>query len=642
MKTILSYLTIQLCWLSAFSQLPDNLSSAWISGDNTINNTGVYGPEGQAGLNFKPGARDFSETWRDNSGNLWLYGGYGYADADQGMLSDLWKYDPYSNEWTFVKGNTIPDQQGVYGNKGVSSATTHPGTIYFGSSWTDNSGNLWLFGGYGHADGSMGFLNTLWKFEPSKSQWTWVKGDSTVDQVGEYGPAGHAADRNNPGARYGSQTWKDSTGNLWLFGGYGFDANGQGLLSDLWKFDPTTNKWTWVSGDKVIDQTGHYGTQGIPTGTNLPGGRYSGHTWTDLSGNLWLMGGYGLDEADNGILDDLWKYNPATNEWTWVKGDKTINQFAHYGTKNIHSALNKPGGRYMGISWTDMYGDLWIFGGFGFNDQSAGYLNDLWKFHPATNEWTWVKGDSTLDEVSVYGVQGMPDPDNKTGSRTGSLAWSDGGGNLWLFGGFGYDGSAAGTLNDLWSINNMQIPLALQLLQFNGALRGEAAQLNWKSTKETGICHYTVQRSFDGTHFNNAGELNGKGAAGINDYIFTDYTLKNVNTNRVFYRLEITQSGSATTYSKVIRFDIGAVNIGIQLYPNPAMTNITLSYQLPVAGPAAVSIMDARGVTVISKTTNQPAGMISEAVDISRLSSGTYFVIIRAGNTLLQKTFVRQ
>ena len=52
-----------------------------------------------------------------------------------------------------------------------------------------------------------------------------------------------------PGARYNAVSWTDSEGNLWLFGGSGFDANGNGAdLNDLWKFNPSTNEWAWMGG----------------------------------------------------------------------------------------------------------------------------------------------------------------------------------------------------------------------------------------------------------------------------------------------------------------------------------------------------------------------------------------------------------
>ena len=94
--------------------------------------------------------------------------------------------------------------------------------------------------------------------------WTWVSGDSTHNKSGVYTGAASAI---KPGARWGSVSWIDSSNNLWLFGGSGYDATAsEGYLSDLWEFDGTY--WTWVSGDITINQSGVYGTA---TSWNKPG-----------------------------------------------------------------------------------------------------------------------------------------------------------------------------------------------------------------------------------------------------------------------------------------------------------------------------------------------------------------------------------
>jgi len=34
-------------------------------------------------------------------------------------------------------------------------------------------------------------------------------------------------------------SWSDASGNLWLFGGEGFDSTGtEGTLNDLWEYQP--------------------------------------------------------------------------------------------------------------------------------------------------------------------------------------------------------------------------------------------------------------------------------------------------------------------------------------------------------------------------------------------------------------------
>jgi len=44
-----------------------------------------------------------------------------------------------------------------------------------------------------------------------------------------------------PGARSSFSSWIDSSGNMWLFGGYGYDSSGDlGYLNDLWQYNPST------------------------------------------------------------------------------------------------------------------------------------------------------------------------------------------------------------------------------------------------------------------------------------------------------------------------------------------------------------------------------------------------------------------
>jgi hypothetical protein len=64
-------------------------------------------------------------------------------------------------------------------------------------------------------------------------------------------------------------------------------------------------------------------------------------------------------------------------------------------------------------------------------------LNDLWKYDFNTNEWTWVSGNTTVNQPAVYGQIGVPHPNNVPGSRRGGCMWESDNGTLWLFGGQG-------------------------------------------------------------------------------------------------------------------------------------------------------------------------------------------------------------
>ena len=58
------------------------------------------------------------------------------------------------------------------------------------------------------------------------SSWTWISGYNSVNQTGIYGNQGISNIFNIPGGRYYSISWIDSNNNLLLFGGEGYDSNG--------------------------------------------------------------------------------------------------------------------------------------------------------------------------------------------------------------------------------------------------------------------------------------------------------------------------------------------------------------------------------------------------------------------------------
>jgi N-acetylneuraminic acid mutarotase len=370
-------------------------------------------------------------------------------------------------------GSNTTYQPGSYGTLGTLAPGNIPPGRWDAASWTDKNGNFWLFGGSGYnaATNATGILlNDLWEFNPSTNEWAWVGGSSTLPKSaigwpGVYGTLGTPAAGNIPGSRAGAATWADTNGNLWLFGGSGWN--------DLWEYSPSTNEWTWIGGSSTVGtRSGVYGTLGVPAPGSVPGGRAGAESWTDGRGNFWLFGGSGVDaNGVEGGLNDLWEFNPSTREWAWMGGSSTVGANGGwpgvYGTLGTPAAGNIPGGRTEAVSWTDGSGNLWLFGGSGYDSAgNQGNLNDLWKFNPNANEWTWMGGSTTEGgcafipagiiycegQAGVYGSLGVPGPGNNPGGRSGAASWIDDKGNLWLFGGYGTDstGNGMGGLNDLW------------------------------------------------------------------------------------------------------------------------------------------------------------------------------------------------
>ena len=417
---------------------------AWMSGASTPNQPAVYGTLGVAASGNTPGNRIWSMSWTDKCGNFWLFGGYSGGD-----LNDLWKYS--GSEWTWMGGSNQPKQPGIYGTLGVAAPANVPGGHDQSTTWVDAQGNFWLFGGRGiDSAGQVGQMNDLWRY--SNGQWTWMSGSNLAASAlngspqlpGIYGTKGVAAPANTPGARQGAVSWTDAQGNLWLFGGSGYDSSDTlGELNDLWKY--SNGEWTWMAGSNVGNQYGIYGTLGVPIPANAPGSRTWASAWTDKSGNLWLFGGSGFDasgESASSDLNDLWEY--SNGEWTWVGGSNIAGQAGAYGTQGVPSPGNYPGARDGALSWTDSFGNLWLFGG---NTSPVYYSNDLWEY--SGGQWTWVSGSNQYGQTGSYGTLGVPVTANTPGARNFSVGWTDTSGNFWLYGGVTYDPNL-NYLNDLW------------------------------------------------------------------------------------------------------------------------------------------------------------------------------------------------
>jgi N-acetylneuraminic acid mutarotase len=360
----------------------------WVSGSNTANVAGTYGTLGAAnGTTNFPGARYGATTWTDTTGgNLWLFGGY-TVEASPGVCNDLWKYNITTGFWTWVAGsNTCASTgtNGTYGTINTPSSTTTPGARAYAASWIDpTTGKLFLFGGKGFdaasaevgTTGTAGYLNDLWMFY--LGQWTWVSGSNVVGDHGTY-PSAPLPQVGTPSARDSASTWRDASGNFWLFGGRGNDSAGTaGSLNDMWVYGG--GGWTWVSGSATVNAQGVYGTASVASTANFPGARYGAIGWIDSGGNLRLFGG--LDNQ-YGLVDEGWIYLTGTAQWAWVSGAPGTS-VGTYGTLGVAAPTNLPGAREKSAAWVDASGKLWLFGGYGADSVPAlGDLNDLWIYQP--------------------------------------------------------------------------------------------------------------------------------------------------------------------------------------------------------------------------------------------------------------------
>jgi len=114
----------------------------------------------------------------------------------------------------------------------------------------------------------------------------------------------------------------------------------------------------------------------------MPSGRSDATSWKDHAGNLWLFGGSAITGSSSftpAPVNDLWKYTPSTNSWSWQSGVNAASLPAVRGTQGVASTFNVPSGRTNAVAWPDAAGTLWLWGGLASNTDT---LNDVWSVVP--------------------------------------------------------------------------------------------------------------------------------------------------------------------------------------------------------------------------------------------------------------------
>jgi hypothetical protein len=381
---------------------------------------------GVAAVGNYPGGREGGCTWIDNSGNFWVFGGYGKgaSGTTNGVLNDLWKFD--GTNWAWMKGSNAVNPSATPGTKGTPASANSPAGRYFSGCSYDSTNNLlWLFGGennsYAYED--------LWKFDGT--DWTWMTGSTTVQNPissGTYGSLGQFDGSYNPGSRSGFGFWLDGNKDVWLFGGSASGYQGTSRRNDLWKFSVSGGQWGWVGGTMNLNDTGVNGTVGTPAAANIPSARFVTAVTTkpDSNNKIWLFGGTSNSQ--------LWSFDTTTGYWTLVHSGTT--SFVNKGISG-----GQPGSESQSRLFVDSSNRVWLLRTTLGNPPSS----SLWMF--SGGSWTWVAGNATgVEDFAAPAVGGAYNGFIRSGNDfSGVIDSTD---HLWIYGGY----TSLGRSAELWKI----------------------------------------------------------------------------------------------------------------------------------------------------------------------------------------------
>lgn len=127
-----------------------------------------------------------------------------------------------------------------------------------------------------------------------------------------------------------------------------------------------------------------------------------------------------------------------------------------------------------------------------------------------------------------------------------------------------------------------------------------------------------------------------KNTLGAYTYTFTDnHPQSGVN----YYRIKQLDIDGKYTYSDVKSVNNEFVVKSISLYPNPALTNVTVTYPV-TSKPGEIKIMNTQGKQVNSQQVT--SGSITTTTDVSALVPGVYVLFFKADGKTNSTTFIKQ
>lgn len=317
---------------------------------------------GKESLTAHPGGRNRMASSVDKNGNIWLFGGL-YKDRNTNEISarsDLWKYNTKTKKFTYFGDN--------------ENSENKPSARYRTRAWTDKNNNLWMYGGALDNPSFTTSYNDLWKYDIATNEWTFMTGNKNISYCkncpnGVYpGTAYMTGTQYYPRARSDYGYWQDSLGNVWIYGGYA-ESHGVDEFGDLWRFTPSTNEWSLISGNEVLNPP--------HTATN-PGSRNAPYCWVGNDNKLYMTGGL---RQYSSFLRDTWRIDPETGDWEAVSGENLINNSPISSGFQIESPENIPGASVNTLNHLTTGSHTYMFSGYGMGENNLlGFTGAMWRY----------------------------------------------------------------------------------------------------------------------------------------------------------------------------------------------------------------------------------------------------------------------
>jgi len=177
-------------------------------------------------------------------------------------------------------------------------------------------------------------------------------------------------------------------------------------------------------------------------------------------------------------------------------------------------------------------------------------------------------------------------------------------------------------------------PMPLSLKSFSASLVSGKANLNWSTSNEINVNGFAIERSKDGSNFNQVDFVAAKNST-TNSYAYTDAVTV---ANAAYYRLKMTDKDGSFKYSKIVTLN-AKQSIQLEVFPNPVSNTVVASHtKAGESGVVKIITVDGKNVA----TQNIQVGATQSSIDVSKLKAGTYVIVFENDGARSSVQFVKQ
>ena len=194
---------------------------------------------------------------------------------------------------------------------------------------------------------------------------------------------------------------------------------------------------------------------------------------------------------------------------------------------------------------------------------------------------------------------------------------------------------------DLYVVDGTFTALPVKLSEFTVMLKSNDALLQWATLTEINTKDFTIQRSYDGQHFESIGTVPAAtNTSAKHQYSFIDEGIGNSGKNIIYYRILTSDKDGKTESTNIIFVKLkGNKDWSIRLLSNPVQNyaNVMLN---GITGDLQLSIKDISGKILYKNMRQNINGQIS--IPMINLPAGIYVLVAETNHERKSIKFIKQ